>query len=283
MKTRMTLTGVFLIMISPFARAEWLFDGESSAFYNSNLSNSDRSADVKDDWAWVNDARAANAFQLSRDLRLNIAADLRSQIWDQYYEFNEIGSGVSVGLRYRFGLGRLAPWVLLENRVGYDDWFRETVRSGWSESLRFRGGIFLSDRIALEAGYRFDNFAAPDDFFDQQSHRADVRLSFDVSSALRVSLGYVYREGDVISYAVPPRPDIVWLAEAVREDEDTFGGHPPYNAYKLLGRTHALSVSAAYALTKRWSVGLSYEYAVTRHDPLQYENHLVQTRVAFAY
>jgi hypothetical protein len=283
MKTRTKLTGLFLIMISPFARAEWRFDGESSALYNSNLSNSDRAADVKDDWAWVSDASAANAFQLSRDLRLDIAADFRSHVWDQYYEFNEIGSGVSAGLRYRFGLGHLAPWVLLENRIGYDDWFREMARSGWSESLRIRGGISLSDRVALEAGYTFDNFAAPDDFFDEQSHRGEVRLFFDVSSALRVSLGYVYREGDVISYAVPPRPDIVRLAEAEREDDDTFGQHPLYNAYKLLGRTHAVSLSAAYALTKHWSVQLSYEYAVTRHDPLQYENHLLQTKVAFAY
>ena len=36
----------------------------------------------------------------------------------------------------------------------------ETARSSWDESLRLRGGIAVSDRIALEAGYRFENNAA---------------------------------------------------------------------------------------------------------------------------
>ena len=54
-------------------------------------------------------------------------------------------------------------------------------------------------------------------------------------------------------------------------------------AYKLLGRTHALSVSAAYQLTKRASVQLSYEYSITTHDPLEYEKHLVEFKIAVAY
>ena len=52
MDTRMTLSIVFLILLSSFARAEWRFEGETGVVYNSNLSNSDRSADVRDDWAW---------------------------------------------------------------------------------------------------------------------------------------------------------------------------------------------------------------------------------------
>jgi hypothetical protein len=85
----------------------------------------------------------------------------------------------------------------------------------------------------------------------------------------------------VISYAVPPRPDIARFA-VEREDEDEFG-QPLRTAYKLLGRTHALSFSAAYQLTKRASVQLGYEYAITTHDPLQYEKHLVEVKIAVAY
>jgi long-subunit fatty acid transport protein len=51
----------------------------------------------------------------------------------------------------------------------------------------------------------------------------------------------------------------------------------------LLGRTHALSFSAAYQLTKRASVQLGYEYAITTHDPLEYEKHLVEVKIAVAY
>ena len=140
---------------------------------------------------------------------------MRGHLWDQYNAFNEIGAGASASLRYRFGLGPQAPWILLEERIGYDR-FQETVRSGWGESLRLRGGIAISERIALEAGYIFGNFAAPDDFFDEQGHTANARVIIDLTSSLQVVLGYTYRAGNVISYAVPPRPDILMLTSELR-------------------------------------------------------------------
>ena len=276
----MTLSIVLLILLSSFARAEWRFEGETGAVYDSNLSNSDRSADVRDDWAWRSDISVGNALQLTRDLRLNFGADLRGELWDRFGAFNAIGPGASAGLRYRLGLGRQAPWVLLENRLGYDR-FQDTAQSGYDNVLNFQAGIALSERIALEGGYAFESFVAPDDFYDRQVHRGNVRMVFDVTSSLQVTAGYTYREGDVISYAVPPRPDIARFS-IEREDEDEFG-QPLRTAYKLLGRTHALSFSLAYQLTKYASVQLGYEYAITMHNPLQYENHVVEANFAVAY
>src|SRR4029077_4586987 len=105
------------------------------------------------------------------------------------------------------GLGRQAPWILLEDRFGYDR-FHDTPQSGNDNVVNLRGGVALTDRIALEGGYAFESFVAPNDFYDRQLHRADVRMVFDVTSSLQLGLGYSYQEGDVISYAVPPRPDI---------------------------------------------------------------------------
>ena len=276
----MTLSIVLLMLLSSFARAEWRFEGETGVVYNSNLSNSDRSADVRDDWAWSSDISAGNALQLTRDLRLNFGADLRGELWDRFGAFNTIGPGASAGLRYRFGLGRQAPWVLLENRFGYDR-FQDTAQSGYDNVLNFQAGIALSDRLALEGSYAFESFVAPDDFYDRQVHRGNVRMLFDVTSSLQVAIGYIYREGDVISYAVPPRPDIARFS-IEREDEDEFG-QPLRTAYKLLGRTNAVSFSVAYQLTRYASVQVGYEYAVTTHDPLQYENHVVEANIAVAY
>ena len=278
---RSTIPGVLLAMSLSFAQAEWRFDAETGGFYDSNLSNSDRASDEEYDLAWKTDLRIGNGFQLSRDLRLNVAGDLHSAVWDHYDAFTEIGAGASAGLRYRFGLGRRAPWILLEERIGYDR-FHETVRSGWDESLRLRGGIALSERIALEAGYIFGNFAAPDNFYDIQGNTGVARIIVDLTSSLQVVLGCSYREGNVISYAVPPRPDILRITSE-SQPVTTFGTNPLYIAYRLRGQTNAVSVSAGYALSRYLSVQLAYEYAVTSHDPLQYENHLVEAKVAFAY
>jgi hypothetical protein len=281
MRTERIVLGIFLAATVSVARAEWRLDAETGVVYDSNLSKSDRESDQQADVAWRTNISLAQGLQLTRDLRANVAADLRGNVQGEYDAFNEIGAGVVANLRYRFGLGHTAPWILLENRFGYDR-FHETERSGWDELIGFRGGIAVTERVALEAGYAFENVAVPDNFFDVQSHRADFRVIADVTSSLQIALGYIYREGDVISYAVPPRPEIAAIA-VEREEVTTFGTNPLYTAYKLPGRTHALSVSVAYVLTKHASVQVGYEYAVTSHDPLRYENHIVEAKVAISY
>ena len=276
MTTRIALSAAFLALLSNIVRAEWRLEANTGFVYDSNLSNSDRAADVRDDWAWRNDVTAGGGWQLTRDLRLNLGADVRGDVWDRFGAFNTIGAGASGALRYRFGLGRQAPWVSLDDRFGYDR-FQDTAQSGYDNLVHLRGGLAISDRIALEGGYAFESLAAPNDFYDRQVHRVNLRTVFDVTSAF----GYTYREGDVISYAIPPRPDVARFA-IEREDEDEFG-LPLRTAYKFSGRTHAISLSAAYQLTNHASLQLSYEYSITTHDPVEYEKHLVEVRIAVGY
>jgi hypothetical protein len=275
------ITGLTVGMILGSVRADWRFDAETGVLYDSNLSNSDRASDEKDDWAWKSDVRIGNGFQLSRDLRLNVAADLEGQVWDRFHDFDEIGAGASAGLRYRFGLGSQAPWVLVEDRLAHN-FIRDSAQSGLAERFDIRGGTAITRRLAVEAGYTLDNFAAPDRFYDRQGNGADVRFTFDATSSLQIRLGYAFRYGDVISYAVPPRPDIVRLSSEHRSDE-AFGTNPLYTQYHLEASSNRVSVSAAYALAKYLSVQVGYEYVATQHGRLQYENHLVEAKVAFSY
>lgn len=159
---------IFLVLALPRARADWRLGAETGAGFDSNLSNSDRGSDERSDLAWKTGARIGNGFQLSRDLRLNIGADLRSFVWGRFDAFDEIGAGLFAAVRYRFGLGAQAPWILLEERIGYDG-FREASLDRWDEALQLRGGLALSPRVALEAGYTFQNLAGPGDFFDRQA------------------------------------------------------------------------------------------------------------------
>ena len=275
----MLLSAMLTIIVS-LARADWSFDAETSIFHDSNLSNSERSSDQEADFAWKSAVRAGNGFQLSRDLRLNLGADLHDSLWSEYGGFNEIGGGALASLRYRFGLGRRAPWILFEQRIGYDA-FQETMRSGWDESLQLRGGVAISERIAIETGYTFRNFAARDAFFDLQGNRGDVRLVVDLTSSLQIAVGYSYRDGDIIAYAVPPQPALGLISPP--RPVSTFGTDPTYNAYQLRAETHAVSISASYTLTRYLSVQLGYEYAATSHASLQYENHLLEAKIGFAY
>lgn len=262
------------------ARADWRVDAETGALYDSNLSNSDRASDVKDDWAWQSNLRVSNGFQLTRDLRMNLAVDLSEEVWTQYNPFNYVAPGGTAGLRYRFGLGRLAPWILVEDRLAYAA-FNENDRSGVDNRFRIKGGFGISERLSVEAAYTFENHDAKTSFWDLSGNSGAIRLTFDVTSSLQVAVGYLYRNGEVISYAVPPRPDLFAIASAT-ESVYTFGS-PPYTAYRLRGSTNALSASAGYRIGKYISLQVNYEFRHTTHSPLEYVNHLVEAKVAFAY
>ncbi len=271
---------VLLAMVASAARADWRVDAETGALYDSNLSNSDRASDAKDDWAWESNLGVGNAFQLTRDLRLNLGVDLREQVWARFEAFNNLAPGGSASLRYRFGLGRMAPWVLIEDSLAYD-FFKEDDRSGVENGFKIRGGFGITERLSVEAVYIFDDYAAKDPFWDLSGNSGAIRLAFDVTSSLQVAVGYLYRNGEVISYALPPRPDVFALSSA-RESVNSFGS-PPYTAYRLRGVTNAFSASVGYTLSKYISLQVNYEFRNTTHGPLDYVNHLVEAKIAFAY
>jgi hypothetical protein len=262
------------------ARADWRVDAETGAFYDSNLSNSDRASDVKDDWAWQSNLRVANGFQLARDLRMNLAVDVSEDVWVRYDAFSNVAPGGTASLRYRFGLGRLAPWILVEDRLAYAA-FKENDRSGVDNRFRIKGGFGISERLSVEAAYTFENYDAKNPFWDLSGNSGAIRLTFDVTSSLQVALGYLYRNGEVISYAIPSRPDIFAIASA-RESVNSFG-NPPYTAYRLRGSTNALSASAGYTIGKYISLQVNYEFRKTTDGPLDYVNHLAEAKIAFAY
>jgi hypothetical protein len=280
-RVRSALLGLVFMTASSSTYADWRLGAETGALYESNLSNSDRASDVQSDWAWEGEAHASNGLQLTRDLRLDFGTDVRGAAWSEYDAFDRIGAGVSTSLRYRFGLGRLAPWVLLDERIGYDH-FQQSAQSRWDETAAFRGGISLNERLALEAGYTFENLASAGDFFDRQGHRLDAGMVFDLTSSLQVRVGYSYRNGGVISYAVPPRPDVFRIA-TVRMGDPAFGIYPLYNAYRFRAETQAASLTVGYTLTRYLSAQAGYEYSVTVHDPLSYENHRFEAKLVFAY
>ncbi len=279
--TRTVVLVVLLTMTVNAARADWRVEAETGLLYESNLSNSDRASDEKDDVAWQSKVRLGNGLQLTRDLRLNLSADASEQVWARYDDFNNLLAGGTAGLRYRFGLGGKAPWVLVEDHAAYA-FFNDDRRSGLENRFRVRGGVGISERLSAEAGYTFDDFEAKNSFFDLSGHSGSIRLTFDATESLQVALGYNYREGDVISYARPPRPDIATIAAEELESITSFG-RPLYTAYRLGGSTNAVSASLGYTLTKNASVLVSYEFRHTASGPLEYENHVVEAKFSFAY
>jgi long-subunit fatty acid transport protein len=263
------------------ARADWRLEAETGALYDSNLSNSDNDSDIRDDWATQTVVRAGNGFQFARNLRLSFGADVRGEAWARYNAFNNVDPGGTLSLRYRFGLGRLAPWVLAEDHLAYS-FFNEYQRNGFENIFRVRGGFGFNERLSVEAAYIFDDFAAQKEaFWNLSGHTGSIHITFDATPQLQLSLGYTYRNGEVISYALPPRPDLVFFASE-RDVVPSFG-NPAFTAYRLRGSTHAVAASASYTVSKYISVRVTYEFRDTSHNSLEYMNHLFEAKIGIAY
>ena len=269
---------VTLLCATP-VRAKWIFDIRSGVLYDSNVSRSDRSGDVEEGLAWRTFVAAGQQFQLTDDLRLGLFAETEARVWQTYDGLDSVAPAFAPNLRYRFGLGKNAPWLRLETKVGYAD-FAEARRSGWDARAGVRGGFSLSDRLALEAGYLFSDFAARDTVFCLQAHALSVRGSLELTSSTRLALGYEYRYGDVNSHAVPPRPEIVAIADALIP-VNTFD--ELRTAYRFEASTHSGSVALSQALGSFAAVQARYVFEYTTHDPVQYTNHVAELAIAFSF
>ncbi len=262
------------------ARQDWIFDIRSGVLYNSNVSNSDRSADVRQDEAWRSVLSAGQGFQLNDDLRLSIFAEMDSEVWRTYVGLTNTRPGLSTNLRYRFGLGKDAPWIRLESKLAYAD-FNEARRSGWDVRPGLRGGVSLTERVRLEAAYEYEHFDARDVVFQHDGHTVAFHGKIDLTASTRLVIGYTYRHGDVTSAATPPRPDIIKIAADLDEPIRTFG--EPYVAYRFEASTHAGSIAINQALTNSVALQASYEYRYTTHDPLHYINHVAELALAVSF
>ena len=161
------------------------------------------------------DLRVVNGFQVARDLRLNLGVDLREQVWARFDAFNNVAPGGTASLRYRFGLGRLAPWVLIEDHLAYA-FFMESNKSDEADGFRIRGGFGITERLSLNFFTRSALQGTKSLLGPERKQRHALATTFDVTSSLQVAFGYLYRNGEVISYAIPPRPDLVALSSAAR-------------------------------------------------------------------
>nr|MDQ6913101.1 hypothetical protein [Verrucomicrobiota bacterium] len=147
---------------------------------------------------------AGQGFQLNDDLRLSIFAEMDSEVWRTYVGLTNTRPGLSTNLRYRFGLGKDAPWIRLESKLDYVD-FNEARRSGWDVRPGLRGGVSLTERVRLEAAYEYEHFDARDVVFQHDGHTVAFHGKIDLTASTRLVIGYTYRHGDVTSAATPPR------------------------------------------------------------------------------
>lgn len=261
------------------ARADWIREFKAEGLYNSNVSRSNRPADRLDDFALGGSARVGKFTQLADGLRLAFTLDLDGQFFAEYQDLNNASAGATASLRYRFGLGARALFVRAEGSVRWAD-FDDELQDGVRTRVALVAGKRVLERLELQVGYVFDQTETRTELYDQEGHAGLVRATFDLTDRTQLSAEYSRRHGQVISYAVPPRPDLPALAN-VGLEVNTFG--TPYVAYNLDATTQRAAFSIRHALTQTLGLSLSYEWQQTSRSHVQYLNHVVLAAVQFSF
>jgi hypothetical protein len=135
----------------------------------------------------------------------------------------------------------------------------------------------LSDSLRAALTMEHAGHAARGATFDRTGTETALEIDHDVGDVLRLSFRAAYREGDVLSYGRPPRPDLVPLAPN-RAAVTTFG--PTMVAYSIEARTVALKLALTRSLGESSALAFGYEWRDTRRSPLRYVNHLVSLSLA---
>ena len=244
-----------------------------------NLSNSNRQADQRDDFAFAGQAHFGRFDEITDNLRLTMTADLDAQAFANYEDFNRVILGSTASLRYRFGLGAMAPFVRIEGSGGYAN-FEQNLQDGGRYRAGITAGKRITERLALDASYFFEDIGGRIRLFDRRSNTFALTASFDLTETTRLTAAYEFRDGEVISYAIPPRPDIVALANA-RRTVDTFG--QPYVAYNLDAATHSFGIGVSQVLTQSVSLNVRYQWQQTSRAQLSYSNNILRVSIHAAF
>lgn len=258
------------------AGADWSPVVTAGAAWNSNLTNANRASDVIGAFQLRADGEAAlGRVQLDRDHAVTFALAATAESCPRFDGLDQMSLGPRAAWRAKFGLGALAPVLSFEASVDGVA-AHESDRGGWAGSLRAVWRQRHEDGGRFSVAMEWSRLDARGPVFDRSGGEVAVDYGRDLAEAWRWNLGLRWRDGDVVSYAMPPRPDLVGLAR-VRTTVTTFGA--PRVAYSLSGTSLSGSLAVARELDARSTLTFGYEGRTTRKGGLSYANHLVSAAI----
>lgn len=244
--------------------------------WNSNATNADRSSDVIGALQLLLSAEvSAASVTLGHDDSLVFGAEVDAEYWPRFDGLNRLVLGPTAAWRHKFGLGPMAPVFSVEFAVhGISAHDRD--REGFDGSVRAAWRQRLDEATQLSVSFEQSRTDARDGVYDRTASEAAIELTRDLDETWRVSGTIRWRDGDVLSYARPPRPELVALSRD-HDDNETF--RAPFIVYSISARTWSGAVNLTRTLDERTALTFGYEVRSSESGPLSYVNHLVSAAV----
>jgi hypothetical protein len=283
------LAGVLVSSWSAATRAEWLFDVNAGARYESNLSRAQQDPDIRADAAATLSASGGYFFALTGADGLALDVNAASEAWHRFHGLNQVSVGATASYKHKFGVGYSVPWLSLALSGSRDD-YRSAIRDSDAFAARAEFGQRFSETFDASVGAVYDRRRADNDLpvvpgisgkvFDVSGHSAFIRAGYAPSEQLLLGANFAVRRGDVVSTT---RQNLaIFLASDAIAADTAFGDD--FFAYRLRGTTRTASLSSSWAISDRSSLNLRYADDRTRaYDGLDYRGRIAELSFAFSY
>ena len=247
----------------------------TEATWNDNVTNAERPEDLLA--ALVSRTELAANVQrvLEGGHRLSATAAVGSDIWPQYERLNLVTTGLAGAWSYKFGFGSQAP-VLLAQVSGHWAGAYERTRSGLGGSGLLQVQQRASTDWVLVAGHEWRRFDAQGRAFDSTAREWFGRVEWTLSENWFVIAEGRLRQGDVVSYSLPPRPDLEKIGKPLTF-VNTFNQATPWLAYYFPAETRSGSLELQRAFGRSGLI-LRHEIRRTLHAGPGYDNRLTTLR-----
>jgi hypothetical protein len=251
------------------ATASTFLDVEAGAVYDSNLPRAQLARDVKSDTAARAAVRWGRFFVPADGLTLSASVDAGGELYARYRGLDNVALGGSAGVRRKFGLGALAPWVSVSGSLARLN-YRNDVRDGWRRAAGIGIGKRPGESWELRAEFAYESRIADREtavasgisgaVFDLQGRSLGLSGDLTLTERIALACGITLRRGDVASTTLRNRT-IFTNSDAVTGDT-VFGDNAV--GYRIQATTRVYRLGASYALGVSNSANLNVERWVSR-------------------
>lgn len=263
-----------LLPLSSFAAApvtDWSPNVTTSFIWANNITNGEAEWDRIGTLQVGMDVLSSSQRVLAKSDTLHGTLHLGGDWVPRFSGLNRGLGGLKGDWQHVLGASELAPVFTLE--AGGDAVLTsEQARRGVLAAVTLKLAKEFSHGWRVGVAEKFDRYNANQSVFDSGASETSVELGHDINPETRLTLTGRWRDGDVVTYAEFDRPDLV----AISHDQavvNTF--HRAMTAYAVEGKTTAVKAALIHATSDVSAMVLWYEYAVTKHTGLQYENQTV--------
>jgi len=263
---------LLLLLAAAVARADqWAPNLTLATAWNGNASNANRADDRIGALEVAADVVANERYSLGRLDAAHLGYHASAEWWPRFGGLFTAAAGGRVDWQHKFGLGALAPVFSVE-LAGDVIAAQESGRAGSSAGVTFALRKRFDNRWRASLTEELAETYARAAVFDRGGAQTTAQVGYELNESSRLTFDAFYRDGDVVSYATPPRPDIVAIAPN-RMPVTTFGR--AMVAYSVRAETLGTKIAYIRALTQESALVVSYEVRRTERDPLRYVNQLV--------